>query len=239
MTGTLFGEAGEWGAMAGAGGPGNGEEPPEVTLLSSRDTPAGRSALTELEDHWRELKAASPFLPRRADLDASRIAGALPHAFVLERAASGGARFRIAGRSVAGLIGDEPQGVPFSTLFTPASRPSLQAWTDRCFDGPALVDLMVETSLGPLRAPMRGRLLLLPMLDGDDRATRALAGLLMEGVPRRGGQRFALSDAVPRVETLAPASPARRAFAMTAAASAGPGLREAERPYLRLVISNP
>ena len=215
-----------------------GREPTEITLLSSRDTPTGRSALAELEDHWRELKAASPHLPRREDLDASRIAGALPHAFVLERAAPGEARFRIAGRSVAGLMGREPQGIPFSILFTPASRPSLRTWIERCFQGPALVDLMVEASQGSLRQPLHGRLLLLPMLDGEGQVTRALAGLLMDGVTRRGNERFRLSDAVPRVETVAPARPPLQAFAMSSASASMPGLREAERPYLRLVVSN-
>ena len=224
--------------MTGDGDQETGREPGTVTHLSSRDMPMGRSALAELEDHWRELKAASPHLPRREDLDASRIAGALPHAFVLERAAPGEARFRIAGRSVAGLMGREPQGIPFAVLFTPGSRPKLQTWIERCFDGPALVDLMVQASQGPLRQAVRGRLLLLPMLDREGQVTRALAGLLMEGVPRRSNHRFDLSDAVPRVETVAPAAPPLGALAEPRGAYARPGLREAERPYLRLVVSN-
>lgn len=225
--------------MAGDGdqdGPGG---PADVALLSSRDLPAGRSALAELEDYWRILKEAAPHLPRRADLDAGRIAGALPHAFVLERSAAVGARFRIAGNAVAGLLGGEPQGIPFPTLFEPASREELRAWIDRCFEEPALVDLMVQASQGSRRRPLRGRLLLLPMLDDEGQVTRALAGLLMDGPPRRGEHRFELADAVPRVEPI-PAAPATsRAFATGAGPRMAPGLREADRPYLRLVVSNP
>jgi hypothetical protein len=211
----------------------------EITPLSRRDAPTGRSILEELEDHWRELKAASMHLPRRADLDASRIVGALPHSFILERAPSGAPRFRVAGGSVAGLVGGETQGIPLSVLFARSSRAGLKLWTDRCFEEPALVDLMVEASEGALRPRLRGRLLLLPMLDNEGQVTRALAGLLMEGVPRRGNLCFELSDAVPRVEALAPAAAPRRAFGASPITTKRPGLQETQRPYLRLVVSNP
>jgi hypothetical protein len=76
-----------------------------VALLSSRDQPATPSLLATIEDHWRELRSATGGLPRRADLDAGRIAGALPHALILEQAAPGVARIRIPGRSVVGVAG--------------------------------------------------------------------------------------------------------------------------------------
>lgn len=214
-----------------------GRRPADVQVLSSRDRPVGRSVLHEIEEHWRELKAASPFLPRRSEVDASRIAGALPHAFILERLAPGVARFRIAGRSVAGVLGGEPKGLPLSVLFTSASRPGLQNWIDRCFDAPALVDLLVQASQGALRQPLRGRLLLLPLLDQNGSVARVLGGLLLDGLPRRSNLRFDLSDAVPRVETVSPPAP-KRAFAEALEPAILPGLREAERPYLRLVVSN-
>ncbi len=216
---------------------GTGRSLGDVQVLSSRDRPVGRSVLLEIEEHWRALKAASDFLPRRSEVDASRMAGALPHAFILERVAPGVARFRIAGRSVAAVVDMEPKGLPLSALFTSASRPTLQNWLDRCFDAPALVDLLVEASQGPLRQPLRGRLLLLPLLDGNGHVARALGGLLLDGLPRRSNLRLHLPDAVPRVETIAPRAPIR-VFAEVAGSTALPGLREAERPYLRLVVSN-
>lgn len=216
----------------------DGRRPAEVTPLSRRDTPAGHSVLEELEGHWRELRAASTHLPRRADLDASRIVGALPHSFILERVASGVARFRVAGGSVTELVGGETQGIPLAVLFSSASRASLKQWVDRCFEGPALVDLMVEASQGALRQSLRGRLLLLPMLDDEGQVTRALAGLLMERAPRRGNLCFDLADAVPRVETVVPVAPRLQAFAMSSNRTGMHSLREAERPYLRLVVSN-
>lgn len=216
-----------------------GRPPAGVTVLSSRDVPVGRSVLAELEGHWRALKAASPHLPRRADLDASRIVAALPHAFVLERAGPGVARIRIAGQALSDLLGGEPRGLPLSVLFTPASRPGLQAWIERCFGAPALVDLLVHAAQGPLRQPLGGRLLFLPMLDGEGAVTRILGGLLLNGVPRRSNLRFELSDAVPRVETAVPTAARRRALAQPPEVATLPGLRESERPYLRLVVSKP
>ncbi len=214
-----------------------GRPPSDVLILTSRVRPAGRTVLTEIEDHWRDLRAASGFLPRRSEVDASRMAAALPHAFVLERVAPGVARFRIAGRAVAGVMGGEPKGLPLSMAFAAASRPSLQNWLDRCFDAPALVELLIEAPQGGLRQPLRGRLLLLPLLDENGQVARALGGLLLDGVPRRSNIRFDLSDAVPRVETVPHPAP-KRVFADPAGSAALPGLRETERPYLRLVVPN-
>jgi hypothetical protein len=211
----------------------------DVTLLSGRVPPAGRSALQEIEEHWRELQAASDHLPRREDVDTGRIAGALPHTFVLERIAPGHARFRVAGRSLVELLGGEARGLPLSVLFSPKGREGLAPWVQRCLEGPALVDLLVEASQGALRQPLRGRLLMLPLLDPEGAATRILGGLLTDSTPRSPNLRFDLADAVPRVETVAPRAVARQAFGMAPGMSARPGLRESERPYLRLVVSNP
>lgn len=210
----------------------------DVLVLSDRVRPASRTALTDIEEHWRDLKAASSFLPRRSEVDANRMAGALPHAFVLERIAPGVARFRIAGRAVASVLSGEPKGLPLSVMFTPASCPSLENWLDRCFDAPCLVELLIEAPQGALRPPLRGRLLLLPLLDQTGQVARALGGLLLEGVPRRTNLRFDLSEAVPRVETIRRPAPAR-VFAGAAGPTGPTGLQEPGRPYLRLVVSNP
>ncbi len=205
-----------------------------VELLSSRDTPAGRSILRELEDHWREIRDASGWLPRRADLDAGRIAAALPHAFVGERVAPGVARLRIAGRSLVGLLGAEARGLPLSLLFAPSARPALQAWVERCFAAPAVVDLAVMAGQGAFRAPVSGRLLLLPMLDADGQVTRVLGGLLLDSTLRRGPAKLELRGEEVRCWTVPAACPVLSAAALASL----PGLREAARPWLRLVVSN-
>lgn len=205
-----------------------------VELLSTWDMAPSHSILRELEDHWRDLREASGYLPRRADLDAGRIASALPHAFVAERVAPGVARLRIAGRNIVGLLGSEARGLPLSLLFAPASRPTLQGWTERCFAVPALVDMAVEADQGALRAAVRGRLLLLPMLDAEGQVTRVLGGLLMDSALRRGPAKLGLRDEEVRVRTIPASVPSAGAERSTPL----PGLREAERPWLRLVVSN-
>jgi hypothetical protein len=62
----------------------------------------------------------------------------------------------------------------------------------------------MEAFQSALRPRLNGRLLLLPMPDIEGQVTRALAGLLIEGVPALGYPCFEISDAVSRVETVAP-----------------------------------
>jgi hypothetical protein len=207
----------------------------KVTPLSSRDIPKPGSVLAQIEGYWQELRAASGGLPRRADLDASRIGAALPHAFILERAAGIG-RIRIAGQTLTTLLGTEARGIPLSVLFTAGARPGLQVLLDRCFEAPALIDMGIAFVPGPIRAPVTGRVLLLPLLDLDGMVTRALGGLLIDGPARTGPMRFDLTDRAPRCEpVVVPAAPSRFAIASGPTAN---GFAEAERPYLRLVVSN-
>lgn len=208
-----------------------------VTLLSSRDLPKAGSALAQLEGYWRELVTASGGLPRRADLDAGRIGAALPHAFILERIGQIG-RLRVAGQSLTKLLGVEAKGIPLSVLFTSESRSGLQALLDRCFEVPALVDAGIKWSR-ELRAPVTGRLLLLPLLDSEGAVTRALGGLLLDRPVRTGAMRFDLDPEQPRCEpVVVPAAPSLFAVAQ-APAPTRQGFGETERPYLRLVVSNP
>jgi hypothetical protein len=211
-----------------------GDDEP-IDAILARHGRKDRSPLAELEDHWRELRSRASNLPHRADLDPSRIAGALPHAFVLERAAPGVARLRIVGRSLSTLLGTEARGLPLSVFFTPASRESLRRWLERCFDAPAVVELAAEARQGMFRTPLSGRLLLLPMLDRDGQVTRALGGFVVEGTKRATIVKFDLTEAPTRFQILPGATPAT--FGVPTSGTM-PGLAEPRRPYLRLVVDN-
>jgi len=205
-----------------------------VESLLARHNRPDRPVLAELEAHWREIRTRSPQLPHRADLDPSRIAGALPQAFVLERAAPGVARLRIVGRALSNLLGTEARGLPLSVFFTPASRDVLRSWLERCFDAPAILELSAEARQGVFRTPLTGRLLLLPMLDRDGHVTRALGGFAIEGTKRSSIVKFDLAAAPTRFQILPQASAAWAA----APSEARPVPGEPRRSHLRLVVDN-
>lgn len=209
------------------------EDEDGIPRLSSRDMPRGPAAKTAMEAYWRSLRAAGR-LPRRRDVDPSRFEGALPHAFVLERAAPGVARLRVAGQGLGALLGVDARGLPLSAFFTPADRPSLRAWLDRCFDGPALVDLPVAAKRA-FRPALGGRLLLLPLLDVEGQVTRALGGIFLDGAVGRARVQLGLvEDATTRCE------PVGRVVPVAVAQNDGGrrGLAEAPRAHLRLVVDN-
>lgn len=205
-----------------------------LDALLARHGRKDRSPLAEIEAHWREIKSRSRHLPHRADLDPSRIAGALPHAFVLERAAPGVARLRIVGRTLSTLLGTEARGLPLSVFFAPASRDPLRRWLERCFDAPAIVELATEARQGVFRTPLSGRLLLLPMLDRDGQVTRALGGFVVDGTKRASIVKFDLAEVPTRFQVLPAAAP--QALGLPLRPNQGFG--EPRRAYLRLVVDN-
>ena len=205
--------------------------------LTFRDVPAGQRAMQSLEAYWRDIKGAN-HLPRRRDLDASQIEEALPHAFILEQIAPGIARIRTGGQVVCGHMGFEARGMPLSVLFAPDSRNGLRRWLERCFEDPALVDLPVTARRGILQAPITGRLLLLPLLDQEDRVTRAVGGLFLDQPARLAKVKFDIrEDSTLRCQRLVqPSQPVLHAVAGDRVGTAPSTHR---RPQLRLVVSNP
>jgi hypothetical protein len=202
-------------------------DPPDPLVLSSHHLPAGRSVLREVETYWRNLRGARA-LPLRSEVDPAGLDAALPHAFLLERLAPGVGRLRVAGKALSGYLGAEARGLPLSQLFSGESREALARHLDEVFDGPALLDLPVSCAPRAFRPRLKGRMILLPLGGPDGLVTRALGALMLDGAPGRGQQRFDLGEPL-RVEALeSRPGPARRAA----------GLGEAERPWLRLVVSN-
>ncbi|WP_210529850.1 PAS domain-containing protein [Rubellimicrobium arenae] len=198
--------------------------------------PAGRQAMAQLEAYWRGL-AGPDGVPYRRDLDATRIEPALPHAFVLERVAAGIARFRTGGQLIQSHLGFDLKGMPVSLLFSAEGRKTFHTWLDRCFDGPALVDLPVATRRFGFRSAASGRFLLLPLRDQQGHVTRAVGGLFLDHSAQLGKVRFDLPDDAPlRCEILRPATGPVYAVAGDRRPK---GLAEAQKPYLRLVVSNP
>lgn len=211
----------------------------DVEVLSTRAGPKGGSVLAQVEAYWLSLRGAR-LLPLRSDVDPARIDSALPHAFILERVAPGVARMRVAGQALSGYLGADARGMPISAFFTATARPRLREQLDRAFDLPAIVDLPLVSARGPLRQPLSGRLLILPLLGRDDGANRALGALLLDGPAARGPRQFDIpEDGAMRCEELtAPRVVPRRVVAVSGGDADVPRLAPSERPWLRLVVSN-
>lgn len=203
------------------------------TFLSARHLPAGGSLLAGLEAHWRAIRGARA-LPARSDLDPGALDAVLPWAFVAERVAPGVARLRVAGQKLTGLLGMEARGMPLCAFFSPEGRAVLCPLVERVFDGPAIVGVPVVSARRLARPRLTGRMILLPLGDGDGRATRAIGALLCDGAPGRMPARFGIGGGEIRCEALAP--PAPRLAVNGGAAAKRP---DASRPALRLVVSRP
>lgn len=216
----------------------SGQDENDPLALSTHVPPVGLSVLAEVEAYWRSLMHGGR-LPARADVDPTSIDAALPHAFILERVAPAVARLRVAGQALSAHLGAEARGMPLSSFFEAASRPTLATHLNRVFDEPALIDLGLTCTRGPFRSVQGGRLLMLPLLGEDGRVTRALGALLIDGATGKTPRRFEIPpDATLRAEAFIE----RPTFAAVASGGGSTGLRyglaEAERPWLRLVVSN-
>lgn len=223
-----------------------GNENSEGPFGAARHGAGERSQLELVERHWRGL-APRGTLPRRRDLDAAALGAALPQAFTIEEVAPGVARVRVAGQRLHDWFGADPRGVPLSALFDEAGRARLRDALVALFATPALVEVGVATPRGALRAPIAGRLLLLPLQGEDGAITRAVGVFGLDQAPHPGPRRFVVpGDAVDRVEPVVPQDPVRARLTGRSGAfplpsppiAAAPAFAERPKPFIRLVVSN-
>lgn len=189
--------------------------------------------LQSLEAYWQTLRSARQ-LPARTDIAPSQIDAALPHAFILQRVAPGTARFRVAGQRLHDLLKMDARGMPLGTLFMPEAREQAQQLLETAFTGPAIIGIPVSSPGSLLRPALTGTMLLLPLRDKDDNATRMLGALVTDQDagprPRRFmipegarirqdmiGVKLAATQLIPRVQNKRP---------------------DAARPALKLVVNN-
>ena len=216
---------------------------PKVTSMDTPDHPTERRSghmpgqndpiLQSLEQYWQTLRHAQQ-LPARTDIAPSKIDRALPHAFILQRVAPGTARFRVAGQRLHELLKMDARGMPLGTLFLPQAREQAQKLLETAFTEPAIIAIPLTSPASLLRPALTGTMLLLPLRDRSDAATRMLGALVTDhdggGRPRRfmipQGARIrhepigtgpAAAGLIPRPHTQRP---------------------DAMRPALRLVVNN-
>ncbi len=135
--------------------------------------------LVELLEHWERLRAGR-IAPMRSEIDPRAIENVLEHAFILERPASGVARFRIAGMQLADLMGMEVRGMPAETIINAEDRPQFQAILNGLFQDPEIIQLDLATAQ-PGQTGIRAEMLLLPMKNDQGEISRVLGCLVSQG----------------------------------------------------------
>ena len=185
--------------------------------------------LARLEHYWRAIRGAA-LVPARSAVDPLQIDDLLPDCFIVERVAPSVLRLRVAGARLGEALGIDVRGMPLSALFLPDGREALARNAALAFDGPRIVEFDV-TSPGRLgRAALNGRMIFLPLTDGEGRVTRAMGALVWSGdAGHGGGRRFTVPEGPVRCDD--PGAP----MAIRAEPMPPPIV---ERGGLRLVVDN-
>ncbi|MGR3540795.1 MAG: PAS domain-containing protein [Hasllibacter sp.] len=155
-----------------------------MPLLPRRDDPRLAPCRVVL-DYWEALRDGR-VMPLRSEVDPRGLTAALDHAFILERIATGVARFRLAGLHLNAVMAMEVRGLPVTALFAPDERRAVADLVEAVFAGPetAVLDLVRDGGSEPARmvlAPLRSDL-------GD--ATRAIGCLVAPGARAEGPDRL-------------------------------------------------
>ena len=175
-----------------------------------------------LEHYWRSLRGTDA-APRRDLVDPSKLDTALPYSFVAEIVAPGLCRFRVAGQTIRSFVKMEPRGLPLTSLFAASARDDLMQHVRRCADDPAVITLPIHYKQGAFQGRTTGKLILLPLGDGNGSVTRILGGF--DIAPSQGLKpvSFELGDqSAYRIETI----------------TADESERPTQWPALRLVVNN-
>lgn len=164
--------------------------------------------LNQVEAYWDGLRQGRS-VPARADVDPRGLAGVLENCFVAERIAPGMARFRIAGRKVCDLMGQEARGIPMSLVFASGARMQLEDSLEQVFSTPSICRMTVLRAKGFKRSEAEGQLTLLPLRCDLGQVSRVLGCLSMAKVegpkPAQFDIRSALHTALDDTPLAAPA----------------------------------
>lgn len=161
-----------------------------------------------IRTYWENLRCQSGCLPDRRQLDPRGIADALGYCFIGERLGRGVIGLRFAGAGLAGLCGDDMEGMPLSILFASDSRPALAMRAEEVFLGQRLVHMRLHSARAIGQNALTGTLLMLPVrqdVSADHLILGCLVATKMRGTAPR---KFTIVDSIG--ETLARAMPDNR-----------------------------
>ncbi len=152
-----------------------------------------RPVISKIEAYWDSVRGRR-LVPARADVDPKGLQGNLSNVFILERIASGLARFRISGSHLTDLMGLEVRGMPLSAVFTPDARENLSRALEAVFDEPAVVRLELSSPSGFGQKEMIGEMILLPLRSDLGEVSRVLGAVSMAGDIGRSPRRLTITD---------------------------------------------
>jgi hypothetical protein len=148
--------------------------------------------LQEVRAYWEALREHGR-LPPRSAIDPRGLASALEQVFLIERIATGHARFRLAGNLFHNIIGMDVRGMPLTTLLEPVARQRLQSVLEEVFESATVLHLGLEAERSIGRPALRARMMLLPLRAGAAEPLMALGVLAIEGAVGRAPRRFHIS----------------------------------------------
>jgi len=196
--------------------------PSNVVALWQRRDAMINPVVSDLIRYWEGLRQGAD-VPRRADVDPREIREALSYSFILDHVRPGTVRFRLAGQHLTELMGMDVRGMPLRSFFELSDRKRLMEFVEMVFEGPCSLDIeLVSDAQG--RAPLDGRMTLMPLKDGEGRVSRALGIMVTDGVVGLPPRRFRIRR--PSLHPIQPGKPVGDAIT----ARAG-GFHDAPRPY--------
>ncbi len=155
------------------------------------------AALTEVEAYWEALRGERN-VPLRSEVDPRGIQRALAHSFILERAAPGIARFRIAGSVFNNLMGMEVRGMPITSVISLESRDEFREILEEVFAAPATARLNLAGEMGTGHNTLDAQMLLLPLRSDFGEVSRILGCVAWTGESKRAPRRLTLRNSVVR-----------------------------------------
>ena len=133
-------------------------------------------------------------IPRRSDLDPSKLEHALDHIFIAERVDTGKLRIRQAGTGLDEIFGTDLQGVMVTDLLDPASQAETAIAIETMLQMPATLELSLSLAPMPGHPPGSALMSLLPLRSDLGDLSRAFGCLVSFGTKRLSTQRFHLRD---------------------------------------------
>lgn len=146
--------------------------------------------LTELVAYWEALRAGRP-APRRSEIDPREFGDYLEDTFVLECAADGETRFRLAGMALCDMMGMELRGMPAVSVIAVGDRPAFEALVTQVLTTPLIATLHLSDKAG---APPTAQAVLLPLRDDFGAMNRVLGALVRRQAPIAVPQRLHLGE---------------------------------------------